>query len=427
MAKVKERVARSPLDLKVFKKYPYESDWFFRQRLSAMSEHASDIGEILYLASKIDPKDGESWIKEWANMGEKLEKQAEICLGGGHKVSARESFLHAWNYYQAAEYGCAPSHPRFHELWRKSVECMHKACPLFHPPIQPVEIPFEGSKMPGYFWRPDDSDTKRPTLISVGGNESAGEQILLDTGPAAVERGYNYFTFEYPGHRGAVHTNYPGYIKRLDQQVPFKVAIDFLQTLPGVDERIALTGFSWGGYVTTKVAAYEKRLKAIIPNSPLLNWWAVGDAYYKQIVSRVPRFLLNKLVNWKLSKSPVKESLFKYGWWALGLEHENLKLTDWYGRDLAKKCRVSKEELHNITCPALGLIGENEGKVLVDQAKEFYEGISSKNKKLYTFTLEKDGTSDHCQIDNRTRGKQVMFDWLDDLFDYKYEPAPPSS
>nr|QNO51412.1 hypothetical protein PFCPEAIJ_00014 [Methanosarcinales archaeon ANME-1 ERB6] len=83
MAKVKERVARSPLDLKVFKKFPYESDWMFRQRLSVMSEHASDIGEILYLASKIDPKDGESWIKEWADLGERLEKQAESCLAGG--------------------------------------------------------------------------------------------------------------------------------------------------------------------------------------------------------------------------------------------------------------------------------------------------------------------------------------------------------
>ena len=31
MKKLKERIARSPLDLKVFKKFPYESDWKFRQ------------------------------------------------------------------------------------------------------------------------------------------------------------------------------------------------------------------------------------------------------------------------------------------------------------------------------------------------------------------------------------------------------------
>lgn len=89
---------------------------------------------------------------------------------------------------------------------------------------------------------------------------------------------------------------------------------------------------------------------------------------------------------------------------------------------IVQKDQVSKEGLRNITCPALGLIGETKGKVQVRQAREFYEGISSTNKKLYIFTMEKDGTSDHVQIDNRTRGNQVMFDWLDELFDYRYEP-----
>ena len=85
-----------------------------------------------------------------------------------------------------------------------------------------------------------------------------------------------------------------------------------------------------------------------------------------------------------------------------------------------KECTV-RNHLHTITCPALALIGKEEGAELVNQAKEFYEGISSENKKLYMFTMENDGTSDHCQIDNRSQGNSVMFDWLDDLFDYRYE------
>jgi hypothetical protein len=72
--------------------------------------------------------------------------------------------------------------------------------------------------------------------------------------------------------------------------------------------------------------------------------------------------------------------------------------------------------LKNIDCALLGLVGENEGKVMMDQAKHFVNTVSSKNKRLYIFTLEKDGTADHCQIDNRGRGNQIMFDWLDELF-----------
>ncbi|MFV9630164.1 MAG: alpha/beta hydrolase family protein [Methanosarcinales archaeon] len=425
MAKLKERVARSPLDLKVFKKFPYESDWKFRQSFSAMSEHAAETGELLYIAHKIDPKSRDSWVKVWSEWGNKMEKFGDDCLKKGHKISARDNYIKAWNYFSNAEYGSLPSEPRFQKNWEKSVECMHKTVPLQEGVLEVIKIPFEDGYLPGYFWRPDESGNKRPTLICVGGNESNGEQILLTSGPAAIRHEYNYFTFEYPGHRGAVHLN-PNFVKRPDQQVPFKTAIDFLEKLPGVDERIALTGMSWGGYVTTKVAAYEKRLKAIIPNTPMIDWWAVFDAYIGNKINLLPKVLFNKLVNWKVSKSPVKESLFQYGWWALGWDHENLKMTDWYEKGI-QDWKITDEELKNITCPALGLIGENEGKVLVDQGNHFLKTISSKNKQLYKFTLEKDGTSDHCQIDNRGRGNQIMFDWLDDLFDYRYEPAPPSS
>jgi dipeptidyl aminopeptidase/acylaminoacyl peptidase len=415
MKKFKKRVARSPLDLKVFKNYPYESDWKFRQAFSMMTEQGADTGELLFIANQIDEKSRDSWINTWAQWGKKLEELGEDCLQYGHKISARQAFVKAWNYYSNAEYGSIPSEPRFQDYWKKSMECMHKAAPLYYGKLEPIQIPFEGSYLPGYFWRPDNSGKKRPTLICVGGNESNGEQILLTSGPAAIARGYNYFTFEYPGHRGAVHTN-PKFIKRPDQQVPFKAAIDFLEKQDGVDERIALTGMSWGGYVTTKVAAYEKRIKAVIPNSPLLDWWAVGDAFLSQIIDKVPKFLLNRLMKNKLKKTPIKESMTKYGWWALGWDHENYKITDWYDKDLAKKMKISNEELENITCPALGLVGEYEGDIMIKQAKRFVEKISSKKKDLYIFTLEKDGTADHCQIDNRTKGNQVMFDWLDDLF-----------
>ena len=411
-------VGRSPLDLKLFKKYPYETDWLFRQKFSAMTEHAGETGEILYMASKIDPKDRKSWSKEWAALAARVEQQAETSLSGGHMISARDLFLRAWSYFSAAEYGCYPSEPEFDEYWRKSVDCIHKASALFNPVIQPVEVPFEGKKLPGYFWRPDESDTKRPTLIAVGGNESSGEQILLTSGPAAVARGYNYFTFEYPGHRGAVHL-YPELTKRHDQEVPFKAAIDYLETFSGVDDRIALTGFSWGGYVVSRVAAFEKRLQAVIPNSPLVDFHDLLIAAYGPLLKSIPSFLIDKLVDWKLSKSPLQKSLVVYSYWTWG--KENMSTRDYINMEGGKKCTV-RGHFQNVTCPALVLIGKGEGEELVKQAKEFYEGISSERKELYMFTMEKDGTADHCQIDNRSQGNLVMFDWLDDLFDYRYQP-----
>jgi pimeloyl-ACP methyl ester carboxylesterase len=413
-------VGRSPLDLKIFKNYPYETDWIFRQKMSAMTGHAGEVGDILYMASKIDPKDRHSWKKEWAVLAERLEEQAEASLKGGHEVSARESFLRAWNYYYAAEYGCHPSDEDFHRLWGKAVHCMQQAGALFSPAIESVEIPFEGKKLPGYFWRANNSDSSSPTLIAAGGNESSIEQILLASGPAAVERGYNFFTFDYPGHRGAVHL-YPELIKRPDQEVPFKAAIDYLQTLPGVDERIALTGFSWGGYVVSRVAAYEKRLSAVIPNSPLIDYYSLFMAAWGPFLKSIPTFLIDRLVDWKMKKSPLQKSLVVYSCWTWG--NENMTTTEWIDLPAIKECTV-KDDLHRITCPALALIGREEGGELVNQARQFYDGISSEKKDLYMFTMEKDGTSDHCQIDNRSQGNLVMFNWLDDLFEHKARVMP---
>lgn len=421
MSNLKLGVGRSPYSFGVFK--DHETDWVFKRTMEYMIEKAAEIGECLYVAKKIDETDGESWIKEWAELASRVEKQAEEALEKGHTISARESFLRATNYYRTAEYGCPPSHLRFHELWEKSRKCFHKACPLYNPPIQIIEVPFEGRKLPGYYWRPDHSDTKRPTLIAVGGNDSSGEEVVFITGPAAVRRGYNFFTFEFPGHRGTVHL-YPDCVKRPDYEVPFKAAIDYLETLPGVDERIALTGFSYGGYVTARVAVYEKRVKAVIPNSPLVNTHKASEAMggtLFNVTKIIPDSLLNALIDRKLKKSPMIKTLIEYSYWTYGLEvlpwSEALKL-----REEAPELFTIEKDLHKITCAALALVSEDEGEELVRQAKEFYDSISSTKKTLYTFTIDADGSNDHCQLDNRSRGNSVMFDWLDEVFDYTYEP-----
>ncbi|ELY39020.1 hypothetical protein C496_16552 [Natronorubrum tibetense GA33] len=85
-----------------------------------MTEKGAEVGECLSAARRINERDIESWISEWATLAERLEQDAEDALDKGHEISARELFLRAQNYYGAAEYGCSPSHTRFFELWEKS-------------------------------------------------------------------------------------------------------------------------------------------------------------------------------------------------------------------------------------------------------------------------------------------------------------------
>ncbi|MFW9995157.1 MAG: alpha/beta hydrolase family protein [Candidatus Odinarchaeota archaeon] len=418
-AKLEKRVGRGPEAFGIFK--DHETDWVFNRTLQHMTEKGAESGECLYAARRINEKDGESWVREWAALADKVKEMGETALLAGHAISARECFLRASNYYRTAEYGCVPTHPRFHELWEKSVNSFQRACPLFNPPVQIIKIPFEGKELPGYFWRPDNSSKNHPTLFSVGGGDSSGEEIfLIGGGFAAVRRGYNFFTFEFPGHRGTVHL-YPDCVRRPDYEVPFKTAFDYLEKLPGVDDRIALTGASFGGYVVSRVAIHEKRVKALIPNSPLINVYELGQEAFKMLVAtKIPRWLLKRLAMWRLNRLPLKKSLTEYASWSMGYNFSKI----WVKEELEKMIQNNKryiieDSIHGITCPTLVLVSEDEGELFLEQAGKFYEGISSTEKKMHVFTLEKDGSLDHCQLDNRTRGNQVMFDWLDDLFGYR--------
>ena len=65
--------------------------------------------------------------------------------------------------------------------------------------VDRVRIPYAGTTLPGYFYRVDDSRTPRPTLLSIGGFDSTGEELYFFAAAAALQRGYNVLTFEGPG------------------------------------------------------------------------------------------------------------------------------------------------------------------------------------------------------------------------------------
>ena len=400
-----------------------ETDWVFRRTLAYVNEKAAEVGECMHLVHRINEIDIESWIQEWANLGGKVETHAEDSLSKGCELSAREAFLRATNYYRTAEYGTPPSHRNFDELWRKSVSCFNKASQLFNPPIQKLTISFEEYKLPGYFHRPDNSNITHPTLVAAGGNDTSLEEVYFLCGLAAIRRGYNFFAFEHPGHRGAVHL-YSDCTKRPDYENPYAAAIDYLETLPGVDERIALTGFSFGGYIASRVAVYEKRLKAVIPNSPIIDLARIQTTYESSALARLilklPSSLLNQFAEARLKKSPQKYALAKYNMWTMG--YPDMQWSDFlqFAHNVYKHYTI-EDELHKIICPALIMVSDSEGDELMRQAEKFHTGISSSTKKMHMFSFDKDGSNDHIQLDNRSRGNQVMFDWLDEVFDYRYE------
>jgi hypothetical protein len=158
--------------------YERQASWILAQALYG----GADFGECLTTAARI--REGERKLVPSLDRDGRPGAQirGRKCANG-HAVSAREAYLRASNYYRASYIFLfrRPVDPRLVTAFDQEVETFLKAAELFEPAIEPVEIPFEGTTLPGYFYRVDDSGRPRPTIIATNGYDSTIQQMHFGT------------------------------------------------------------------------------------------------------------------------------------------------------------------------------------------------------------------------------------------------------
>jgi len=257
--------------------FPHDDQfWFETQRAFGATEYGGSLfGEVLTAASQIAEGDYESWYASWNAMADRVAAAGANQRDRRHMISARDSFLRAMTYYQASEFFLHgnPQDPRIARAYKLSTECYRKAAAAFDPVIEPVEIPYEGTTLPGYF-HASGKPGRRPTIIMHSGFDGSAEEMHVQGARAAVDRGYNALVFDGPGQYGTLHRQ--GLALRPDWENVVTPVVDFALTRPEVDpKRIALMGISLGGYLAPRAAAFEKRIAAVIANDGLYDFGAV--------------------------------------------------------------------------------------------------------------------------------------------------------
>ena len=162
----------------------------------------ADIGECLSTAYKIKEGDFESWYLEWSKTAQRVREYGDKCITSGHKLSACEAYLRASNYFRTAEFflHINPQDSRIIETWQNSVDIFRKAVQMLPFRVDFVEIPYERTTLPGYFYKSgDSSNSQKPTLILQTGFDGTQEELYTTSVIAALKRGYNCLTFEGPG------------------------------------------------------------------------------------------------------------------------------------------------------------------------------------------------------------------------------------
>jgi dienelactone hydrolase len=387
----------------------FDDEDFDGQLLRAVSYTAyegADIGECFETASRIKEGDRSSWYEAWIKTADRMKADAEESLKGGHKSSARRAYMRASNYYRAAEFYVRddPKDPRSLRGWQSSHDCFAEAARLSDPPFEAVEIPYEDTPLPGYFFRVDDSGKQRPTVITMTGMDGYQEETYFGVVAAALECGYNCLTYDGPGQGGVLRKREVPL--RPDWEAVVTPVVDFAAGIPEVDqERMVLIGRSFGGYLAPRGAAFEHRLAAVIADPGQFDEFDLAMARMPQEIReaieqddpKVDSFL-EKMVQDDARRFFLAARMRAFG--AKTVKELVLMQREYSLKGLAEK----------IECPTL--VCDNVGDAVAGgQGKELYQALRCP-KNYVLFTAE-EGADGHCEGGAQVLFHSVAYDWLD--------------
>jgi dienelactone hydrolase len=389
--------------------------WYETKRaFGASSYGGSEFGEVLATASRIKSGDYNSWYDEWNAMAARVEKEAQDQLGRGHRISARDSFLRATTYYRTSEFFLHdnPEDPRIYSAYRKSIECYKACCALCEPPVLPVEIPYEGTTLPGYFHRVDESGAKRPLFIIHSGFDGSAEELHSEGARAGVERGYNVLTFDGPGQFGPLHRARMTF--RPDWEKVVTPVVDFALKQPGVDAaKIALMGISMGGVLAPRAAAFEKRISALVANDGLYDFGAAILAAVPPEEREAARagFMapeapeIDQALAQMIKHSTTLAWETAHGMFAFGAKSPRSALAEML------KYHLRDGVAEKISCPTLVLDAEGD-MFFKGQPQALYDHLTC-SKTMIRFT-NAEGAGSHCQVGAHRMAFARVYDWLDE-------------
>jgi alpha-beta hydrolase superfamily lysophospholipase len=225
----------------------------------------SDVGECLAAAQRVRGIDLDSWHDSWRALADDTRGLAQRSETAGQCETARLAYLRASSYYRTAGVMlmAAPPDGRLVACNRDQAEAFRAAAGLMALPPEIVEIPFEGSSLPGYFFGAAAGDEPRATVILIGGYDGTAEELYFFNGVAALARGYNVLAIDGPGQGAALLQR--GLTMRADWETVVSALVDYACSRSDVaPERIALIGLSLGAHLAPRAASGEHRVAACV-------------------------------------------------------------------------------------------------------------------------------------------------------------------
>ena len=371
----------------------------------------SDLGECLAAASRVQGTDLDSWYRAWLEVGGAVRALADSELEAGRSETARSCFFRASSYFRTAGVMLMGTSvdDRLVRSNTMQTEAFRRGATLLASPPEVVEIGFEQTTLPGYYFRAGLDRDKAPTVILLGGYDGTAEELYFLNGAAALARGYNVLAFDGPGQGSALIQR--ALLLRPDYEAVIGAVIDHLLERPETDPgRIAVIGMSLGAHLAPRAASAEHRLAACIADcgsfdlfesalermpGPLASRVRADQRGAITILGRILKQLASKpTAGWALRRGQFVHGVDTPLDYVMGLREFTLA-----GRAEAIKCPT-------LVCSA-------EGDDISTSAPQLVDALRC-TKAYIRFTVA-DGANDHCEAAARTLYHARTFAWLDTI------------
>src|SRR6201987_6462873 len=216
-------------------------------------------GDVREALANIKTRDRDEWAAAWSEIGQRYYKAAEASQS---QEERRKNFLRAWRLYYFGQWPVAASEGK-KAAYSKALDAFLRSGKLLSPPIEVVNIPFEGKEIVGYLWLPASANGPVPIVFAISGLDSRKENMAVTYG-ALLEKGIGFFTLDGPGTGQSPVKVSPTADRVLSR------ALDYLVSRKEIDpKRIVVQGVSFGGYWAAKLAVTERaRLRGVVVQSP---------------------------------------------------------------------------------------------------------------------------------------------------------------
>jgi hypothetical protein len=385
----------------------------FELALGSAYRGYAEVGQVLATAGRVKDGDADGWVREWTATAEGLESAAREAEAGGRRVSARGLYLKAANSYSTGLYlithSSAPE--RQLDLWKRHRACWDKVVDLAPVPGERLQVPYEGTTLPGYFFRAPDAapGERRPLVVMNNGSDGPTPHMGLLGGWAANERGYHWMTVDGPGQQASLFLQ--GLPFRHDWEAVLTPVVDAMTARPDVDpDRIALIGISQAGYWVPRALAFEHRFVAAVADPGVVDvatsWTGQLPGFMRaQLQDPAKKDAFDKEMGWTERLSRSTRATLHFRGEPYGVPGDSR--FDLYQEVL--KYRLG-DEVAKITTPLLITEPEDE-QFWPGQSQALYDRLPGP-RELVRFTAA-EGANRHCEPMGLATRDTRIFDWLD--------------